>query len=51
MTGCQSLMPGLFQTVDDIATDTAVQIQVDKAAIQKDTDIIISVKVQNKDGP
>lgn len=48
-TSCSSIMPGLTQALDDAVTDTAVSVQVDKAAMQKDTDVDIAVKVTNKD--
>ena len=49
-TSCAQL-PSFFQAVDDIETDTAILVQVDKEAIQKDTDVYIQVNVQNKDEP
>lgn len=48
LTGCASL-PDLFKTVDDIATDDAITVKVDRDAIQKDTDVQINVTVKNKD--
>lgn len=42
-------MPELFKTVDDVATDTAIRVEVDKEALQKDTDVEITVHVLNKD--
>lgn len=48
LCGCQSL-PQLFQSVEDIADDTAIKIEVSKETFQKDTDLDISIKVQNKD--
>lgn len=48
LTGCAA-MPELFKAVDDIATDTAVKVEVDKEAFQKDTDVSVSVEVKNKD--
>ena len=39
-------LPQLYQTAEDIATDEAVIIEIDRAAIQenKDIDIVLSVK-------
>lgn len=48
LTGCSSL-PSLYTSIDDIATDEAVQATVYKNAMQKDTDIRVSVDVINKD--
>lgn len=42
-------MPELFKAVEDIATDTAVKVEIDKEAFQKDTDVTVSVEVKNKD--
>jgi coenzyme F420-reducing hydrogenase gamma subunit len=46
-TGCSEIMPGLFKTVDDIATDTAIKVEVDRDAMQKNTNVDIAVKVIN----
>lgn len=45
--GCSEMMPGLFKTVDDIATDQAIRVEVDKEAMQKNTNVKISVDVIN----
>ena len=47
LTSCGTL-PQLYQTLDDIADD-AVKIEIDKATMQKDTDLKITVEVTNKD--
>ncbi len=44
-------MPEFFKTVDDIATDDAITIKVDRDAFKKDTDVHILVDVLNKDAP
>lgn len=49
LTGCSAMMPELFKTIDDIATDDAITVQVDRDAIKKDTDVHILVDVVNKD--
>lgn len=49
LTGCSAMMPELFKTVDDIATDTALKVEIDKEAFQKDTDVSVSIEVKNKD--
>lgn len=46
LTSCSSL-PQFYSTLDDIA-DSAVEIKIDKSALQKDTDLGISVTVSNK---
>ncbi len=47
LTGCTQMMPGITQDIDDAITDQAIGIQIDKAAMQKDTTIDVSVKVMN----
>jgi hypothetical protein len=49
LTSCAAMMPEIFKSVEDIATDTALKIEVDKEALQRDTDIKISVDVINKE--
>jgi len=48
LCSCQAL-PQLFQAAEDIADDTAIKIEVSKETFQKDTDLDINIKVQNKD--
>lgn len=50
LTAC-SMMPEFAKTVEDIADDTAVKVVITKEAVQKETDVAISVSVQNKDQP
>jgi uncharacterized protein YceK len=49
LQGCAGMIPGLTQAIDDAVTDQAVDVQIDKAAMQKDTDIHIIVDIINKD--
>lgn len=49
LSGCSAMMPDMFKTIDDIATDDAITVQVDRDAIKKDTDVHILVDVVNKD--
>lgn len=42
-----STLPQLYQTIDDIADD-AIKIEIDKAAITKETDVAINILVSNK---
>jgi starvation-inducible outer membrane lipoprotein len=48
VTGCATL-PELYKTVDDIATDDAITVKVDRDAFKKDTDVNVIVEVKNKD--
>jgi post-segregation antitoxin (ccd killing protein) len=42
-------MPEFAKTIDDMATDTAVKVVIDKEAIQRDTDVEINVSIKNKE--
>ena len=50
ITGCQYL-PQVAQDIEDIATDTAIKIEISRETFQKETDLQINVNVQNKDQP
>jgi hypothetical protein len=49
LSGCSQMLPGLFSTVEDIETQEAITLTVNKEAFQKDTDVKISIEVTNKD--
>jgi hypothetical protein len=49
-SSCQYL-PQVAQDVEEIATDTAIKIEVSRETFQKETDLEINVSVQNKDAP
>lgn len=51
MTGCMPIDPGITKDIDDLVTNQVVRVEIDKNAIQKDTDIEINVKITNKDAP
>lgn len=46
-TSCAA-MPSMFQAVEDIADDTAIQIKISKEAISKDAQIDAAVSVGPK---
>jgi hypothetical protein len=49
-SSCSMLNPELFKTIDDIATDEAVSINLYKEAFQKETESVnVVVSVKNKD--
>jgi hypothetical protein len=48
MVGCQYL-PQVAQDIEELATDTAIKIEVSRETFQKETDLSITIKVQNKD--
>lgn len=48
LSSCGTL-PQFYQTIDDIATDDAIKISVDKDAFKKDTDVHVTVDVINKE--
>lgn len=43
--GC-AYLPNMFQTVEDIADDTAIKIEISREAIQTNSDITISIDVK-----
>jgi hypothetical protein len=50
LSGCAGLTPEFYKTVDDVATDGVVTIQLDKEAFeQKDADVIVHVSITKKD--
>ena len=49
LTSSCTAMPEMFQTIDNIATDGVIQVQIDKEAFQKDTNIHVNVDILNRD--
>jgi hypothetical protein len=49
-TSCQYL-PSVAQDIEEVATDTAIKIEVSKETLKKDTDLDITINVYNKDEP
>lgn len=49
LTSCSQWVPEISKAVDDAVTDEACSVRVDKAAMQKDTNIDISLKISNKE--
>ena len=50
MSSCQGLMP-IADDMEKMADDTAIKIEVSREALQKETDLKVTVEVQNKDEP
>jgi hypothetical protein len=50
ITGCQYL-PQVAQDIENIATDTAIRVEVSRETFLKETDLEININVQNKDEP
>jgi hypothetical protein len=50
LSSCSGMMPDVVKMVHDIE-DTAIVVEVNRDAIQQDTDVEISVSVINKDPP
>lgn len=48
LSGCAQMIPGIDKVIDDYVTDEAIQITIDKAALQHDTNLKINVDVTNK---
>ena len=46
LSSCAS-MPELFKTVDDIATDGVLQVQIDKEAFEKNKNISVNILIQD----
>lgn len=46
VTSCNAL-PQLYQAAEDIATDEAIEINVSREALQKETNLSINVDVTN----
>lgn len=46
---CCATLPELYKTVDDISTDDAITVKVDRDAFQKDTDVHVRVDILKKD--
>lgn len=42
-------VPELAKMADDIATDDAIKLEIDRDAIKKDTDIHMKIDILNKD--
>lgn len=47
--GVAACTPEFYKAAEDIATDGVIQIQMDKEAFDKNTDVEINVRVKNKD--
>jgi hypothetical protein len=45
---CQ-FIPEIAKNVEDIATDTAIRIEISRETFQKETDLEVNVNVKNKD--
>ncbi len=47
-SSCSS-MPQFFQAAEQIATDTAIKIEISKETIQEETDLEVCVNVTNQE--
>jgi hypothetical protein len=50
IAACQYL-PEVTKEIESIATDKAIVLEISRETFQKDTDMSISINVQNKDEP
>jgi len=50
ITSCQYI-PDMAKDIESIETDTAIRLEVSRDTFQKETDLDISINVQNKDIP
>lgn len=48
LTSCTA-MPDFFKTADDVLTDGVIQVQIDKEAFGKETDIHVGIDILNKE--
>lgn len=48
LVGCSSIIPDMMKTIDSVATEDAITIQVDRDALNKDTDVHVLLDVVNK---
>lgn len=44
-----SCTPELFKAAEDVLTDDAITVKVDKDAFQRDTDVKVNIEVINKE--
>lgn len=49
LTSCGSMTPTIFQSLDDIATDDVATATVYKGAMRRDTNVLVSIEVTNRD--
>ncbi len=47
LLGACTTLPQLYQAAEDIANDEAIEIMVSREAIQKQTDVTVSIEVKN----
>lgn len=47
LSGCASMIPGLTKCIDDAITDDAININITKEALQRDTDVKVIIDVSN----
>lgn len=45
--GCAKMIPGLTDAIDDMVSENAIEVNVNKEAIQKDTNIDVTVHIVN----
>jgi hypothetical protein len=46
---CMPIDPGISKDIDDMVTNQALRVEVDRGALQKETDMEINVRITNKD--
>lgn len=50
LTGCQ-FIPEMAKDLESIETDTAIKVEVSREAIGKETNVEVTVNIQNKTAP
>lgn len=46
-----SYLPDVAKDIESIETDTAIRLEVSRETFQKETDLQVTINVQNKDEP
>lgn len=48
LTSCQ-YVPEMAKDFESVATDTAIKVEISREAMQKDTNLDVTISIQNKD--
>ncbi len=50
LTSCSAMMPGFYNVIDDIETNSVIKVEIDKEAFVRDTQSVnVTVQIQNKE--
>ena len=48
MSASCTTLPDLYKAIDDVATDDAIVVKVDRDAVKKDKDVTVNVEVKTR---